>query len=353
MDLLERSVEIIVENQARSGAYVASPNFPTYHYSWFRDGAFCAYAMDLSGRHESAGRFHDWAARAVLEREALIRWAVAKVRRGQPLDGADVLHTRYELDGSNGTDTGWPNFQLDGFGTWLWGLDQHFRLSGRAPAADTLKAAGLVQEYLTALWNQPCYDCWEEFPSRIHPHTLAAIHAGLEAASRLTGANTLRVCAQIRAWIEREACYDGYFVKFNSSHTVDASLIGLAVPYGLFRPDDLRIKATIQRIETSLVRGGGVHRYPTDTYYGGGEWVLLAAWLGWYYAESGNRSRAEQLLAWVEAQSNRRGELPEQIPATLNDLNEYQPWVSQWGEIATPLLWSHAMYIILCSALQL
>ncbi|MFO7662332.1 MAG: glycoside hydrolase, partial [Chloroflexota bacterium] len=62
MTLWDRSIDIILENQSSSGAYLASPNFPTYHYSWFRDGAFIAYAMDIAGHHESAARFHEWAA---------------------------------------------------------------------------------------------------------------------------------------------------------------------------------------------------------------------------------------------------------------------------------------------------
>ena len=53
-----------------------------------------------------------------------------------------------------------------------------------------------VCDYLAALWQLPCYDCWEEFPDRVHPHTLAAIYAGLggavlvavAGAGRLTGA---------------------------------------------------------------------------------------------------------------------------------------------------------------------
>ena len=46
MDLYHRSIDIIKENQAASGAYVASPSFPTYHYCWLRDGSYIAYAMD-------------------------------------------------------------------------------------------------------------------------------------------------------------------------------------------------------------------------------------------------------------------------------------------------------------------
>jgi len=46
------------------------------------------------------------------------------------------------------------------------------------------------------------------------------------------------------------------------------------------------------KIEADLRQGGGVHRYATDTYYGGGEWVLLTAWLGWYYTKIGANEKA-------------------------------------------------------------
>jgi GH15 family glucan-1,4-alpha-glucosidase len=109
--------------------------------------------------------------------------------------------------------------------------------------------------------------------------------------------------------------------------------------------------ATVERIVVDLCRGGGAHRYAADTYYGGGEWILLTAWLGWHYAERGERERAEALLGWVESQAGTDGTLPEQVPVHLNDPVFYAPWRKQWGEIADPLLWSHAKYIILRHAL--
>lgn len=346
MDLFTRSIAVILEHQSPGGAYVACPNFPTYHYCWFRDGSFTAYAMDLAGRPESAACFHDWAAQAVNQREAVIHRAIARAAAGLPLEGSDILHTRYRLDGEEGSTQEWPNFQLDGFGTWLWALEQHLARRKQPPAAGWIRAAGLVADYLQALWRQPCYDCWEEFPDKVHPHTLAAIYAGLGACSRLDGCDRSAVQAEIRDFLLGQAVYDGHFVKFTGSYTVDASLLGLAVPYGVVPPDDPRMLETVRRIESSL-RRGGVHRYPTDTYYGGGEWVLLAAWLGWYYVELGEKARAGELLAWVEAQAAVNGDLPEQAPASLIDANMYKPWVDLWGPIASPLLWSHAQYIIL------
>ncbi len=370
-DLYRRSIEIILANQHPSGAYVASPNFPTYRYCWFRDGSFTAYAMDLAGEHESAARFHAWAARAVNQRAAVIRRGLEKAARGLPLDDTDVLHTRLTLEGADGTQEKWGNFQLDGFGTWLWALEQHQRLCGDPLPAEWLAAAGLTAAYLAALWDRPCYDCWEEHPDLVHPHTLAAIYGGLAAYEKLNldlewpkaipNPNKFSPTLDaIRAYIDSHFTLDGHFVKFSGKPTVDASLLGLAVPYGVVAPGDPRMLATVAEIERTLLHGG-VHRYPTDTYYGGGAWLLLTAWLGWYYSQLDAQSAGDgrpprprptgpELLAWIEQQAAPDGSLPEQVPAALNDPAFYPSWVKQWGPIATPLLWSHAKYIILKKA---
>jgi GH15 family glucan-1,4-alpha-glucosidase len=344
--LVRRSIEIIQGNQSPSGAYVASPNFPTYGYCWFRDGSFIAYAMDLAGQRESSARFHAWAADAVNARADLARRAVVKARRGESLTGADVLHTRYTLDGHDATAEVWPNFQLDGFGTWLWALGEHVRLSGQALPPDWLAAAQLVADYLAALWTRPCYDCWEEFPDQVHTHTLAAIFGGLEAFGRLAGVDQSATLAPLRQFIFDQARVDGHWVKYAGSQAVDASLLGLATPYRVVRPGDPMMRATVARIEADLARDGGLHRYASDTYYGGGEWVLLTAWLAWYYAELGEAAKAQAALRWVEAQADNDGQLPEQVPINLLDPSCLAPWRKRWGEIANPLLWSHAQYLI-------
>ena len=345
-DLVQRSIDVILSNQDPSGAYVASPNFPTYHYCWFRDGSFIAYAMDLSGHARSSERFHAWAAAAINARADLVRRAVQKARRGEPLTGVDVLHTRYTLDGQEATGEVWPNFQLDGFGTWLWALSEHARLHGGTLPSECLQAAGLVADYLTALWAQPCYDCWEEFPDKVHTHTLAAIYGGLSAYSRLTDTNLPPTLAAIRRFIFNQLRSDGRFVKYAGSTAVDASLLGLATPYRVVEPGDSVMRATVVQIEADIERGGGLHRYAADTYYGGGEWVLLTAWLAWHHAELGEATEAKAALSWVEAQADEQGRLPEQVPANLNDPTYLRPWQVRWGPIANPLLWSHAQYLI-------
>lgn len=128
-DLFSRSIEIIKANQAAGGAYMASPNFEQYHYCWFRDGAYIAYALDLAGEHDSPARFYDWAAGNIAGRASQVGRAVATAAQGQVPAPDDILHTRYTMDGAVSSDD-WPNFQLDGFGTLLWGMSRHLDLMG-------------------------------------------------------------------------------------------------------------------------------------------------------------------------------------------------------------------------------
>lgn len=356
-DLYQRSIDIILENQSPNGAYIASPNFPTYHYCWFRDGSFIAYAMDLAGQHESAQRFHQWVADRVNERKELVRTGLAKARAGEKLTESEILHTRYRLDGTDGEPGNWPNFQLDGFGTWLWALNEHRKLNTEQQIPQTmLDAAELVADYLSELWSIPCYDCWEEFPDRVHPHTLSAIYGGLKAHGELTGMSHSLVTDAIQRELLSGAETFGHFVKFIESPAVDASLLGLSVPYGVVPVDDPIMIKTVEYIEASILHDGGVHRYTEDSYFGGGAWILLTAWLGWYYTDlAGKRPDLGQSLQpkihacqhWIESHAENDQNLPEQIPVNLNNSSFYPTWVERWGEIASPLLWSHANYIIL------
>ena len=113
-------------------------------------------------------------------------------------------------------------------------------------------------------------------------------------------------------------------------------------------------------IEKTLLHAGGLHRYAADSYYGGGAWVLLSAWLGWYYAEltrvrpalaPGLSAKTDELRRWIESHANPAGELPEQVAQHLNEPSYYGMWVERWGPIASPLLWSHANYIIMMRAI--
>jgi GH15 family glucan-1,4-alpha-glucosidase len=352
MDLLNRSMEIILANQDESGAYIACPNFAVYRYCWFRDASYVAYAMDLVGQSASAARYHEWTVHTILDHGAAVRRGLQKLQTGQPLEPGEYIHTRYHLDGSVETDGEWPNFQLDGIGTWLWSLAEHLHVTGKRLSAEQREAVELCIDYLAALWNRPCFDCWEERPDRLHTYTLSALYRGLGCFAE-SHPRVRDVLSQIETAVRTRAVCDHHFIKdLDGANEVDGNLIGVAVPNGLVTPGDPIMRATIARIESDLRReGGGVHRYVGDTYYGGGEWILLTAWLGWYYAQVGEVERARHLLECVERQADRQGGLPEQVAVNLNQPMYLDEWKQRWGESAHPLLWSHAAYIILRCAI--
>ena len=48
----------------------------------------------------------------------------------------------------------------------------------------------------------------------------------------------------------------------------------------------------------------------------------------------------------MRAQACPSGDLPEQVSGFAQQREMIEPWLRRWGPIATPLLWSHAMYLI-------
>lgn len=349
-DLYRHSISVIRRNQAPSGAYLASPAFSQYGYCWLRDGSFTAYAMDRAQQHDSSAAFFRWV-HSTLQRHA------TKAERclslpPEELQPDDYLHTRYTVEGEE-VATNWWNFQLDGYGTWLWALQEHVQRTGdTALAAQVYPSAELSTRYLAALWQRPNYDWWEEHGDKVNVATLAAVYGGLKAAAELYGGLPGSEAADdVRRFVLARCVGNGRLVKYLGTEAVDASLLAAATPFRLLEPDDPIMQTTAAQIVQDLDCDGGVHRYLLDTYYGGGEWTLLSAWLGWYLAERGQREEAVRYLAWVEAQADAAGDLPEQVTAHLLFPDCYAEWEARWGPIAKPLVWSHAMYVILACEL--
>lgn len=278
-ELRDRSVEIILAGQSPAGGYVAAPTFPPYAFSWLRDGSFIADAMSRVGEVESTEAFFDWAARIV--------------------DSGLGFEARYTLEGLR--DPGeWPHLQHDGWGLWLWAIRTHCARHARPHRWQD--AAARTARHLEGVREQPCVDWWEE-RTGVHAATLACIAAGLDDDLDLSAAE------------ER----------------LDASL--LVLPFLGF---------SAVEVSPLVSLGGGVHRHLEDTFYGGGEWLLLTAMLG--LAELG---RARECLDWIAAHAAPDGALPEQAQDHLLAPAMFEPWVEKWGLPPSPLLWAHAMFLTL------
>lgn len=354
VDLKQVSIQVIKANQMPSGAYLASPTFSQYGYSWLRDGMWIAHSMDIVDEHTSAEAFHRWTARTVLRYKPQVDALLEKLSQSTPIDDRDLLPTRFTADSELGQEE-WPNFQLDGYGAWLWGAVQHCQQHNPALWPELHPAVEVLICYLDALWQSPNYDCWEEFRDQVHIATLAALYGGLSAVQKHDAALVpLDLPERIRNFVlQHGIASDGHLMKFIGNAEVDASLLWAAVPFDLVAVHDPRFLKTLQKIERDLCGpGGGVYRYRKDTYFGGGQWLLLTCWLAWVYVKLERKGEARNLLAWVEAQMQPNGHLPEQVEHHALDATHYQPWVDRWGTSACPLLWSHAMYLIAATELE-
>ena len=88
------SVRVLLDGQAPSGAYIASPSFSQYGFGWLRDGSYCALAMDAVGQGDSARAFHEWVAGVIRHEHASIRDLVARLERGEGPTPEQMLPTR-------------------------------------------------------------------------------------------------------------------------------------------------------------------------------------------------------------------------------------------------------------------
>ena len=351
--LAAASIRSMLDHQVSSGAFIAAREFPPYHYSWLRDGSFIAFALDLAGEREAAERFHRWVATAIARIAPTVREATERRLMGQENVASEMPPARFALDATVTSDD-WPNFQIDGYGTWLWSLSHHIGCWDAGPLAGELaESVELAGRYLEAVGQDPCFDCWEESGTDVHTSTLACVYGGLAAAAVLTGSTHAgRKAEEVADNIASRASNGGTFAKSSAHAGVDASLLWLAVPFGAVEVQDPVMAATASAIEEGLVLDGGIRRYKEDTYYGGGAWPLLTAWLGWYRASQGDLDAARRCACEVERRYDSAGRLPEQVGGETRDPTNYLLWVGRWGEPAADLTWSHAMYFVLWDQLN-
>lgn len=354
--LATSSLATIQSLQHESGAYPASPTFSAYRgYSWFRDGAFIADGVSAAGGIDSAGRFFDWCGRILVARRAQVETIVVAAAAGTPVADAQMLATRFTLEGEAGDDDWW-DFQLDGYGTWLWAAVAHGERHG-IPLERWREGFELSVDYLLSSWQRPCFDWWEENADRVHVSTLGCIAAGLAAVAGTGMLDAARTAAaasaadQIRSLIRSSGTADGHLVKWLGATEVDASLLALLSPMAVFPPTEPLGAQTRDVVERRLCVDGGVHRYLADTFYGGGQWPLLSCMLGLAHAAAGDRDRALAQLRWAASTALADGSMPEQVDTHLLAPHMRAEWVERWGTVATPLLWTHAMYLRLAAEL--
>lgn len=363
--LARRSHAVITSCQDPGGAYPASPTFSAYRgYAWLRDGAFIGDGVSRFGDVPSVNRFHDWVTGVLEPRADHVRQLVEQARAGLAIGFDEMLPTRYRLTGQTGSDPWW-NFQTDGYGAWLWSVVTHAHRHGQ-DLERWRPGIEVAVDYLTTFWDRPCYDWWEEHVEHRHVSTLAAIHGGLTCAADSgvldpqRQATARQAAAAARHLVLSEGTTRGpqgsqatHLSKWLGSDAVDGSLPAAIVPFGLLPPDSALARATLEAVQRDLDAEGGVHRFRADVFYGGGQWPLLSCLLGWNLAALDEHDAALRYLAWAGEHADTNDDLPEQVPDHLLHPDSRPEWIKRWGTVATPLLWSHGMYLILADELGL
>lgn len=121
-----------------------------------------------------------------------------------------------------------------------------------------------------------------------------------------------------------------------SDSTVDTSILGLSIPFGVFSASDPRMRATAEAIAEQLISPvGGICRYRGDQYCGGNPWILCTLWLALQYMDSGQEEEGYRLYNWALKHRTSLDLFAEQI----DRVTDKPCWV-------VPLGWSHAMFLL-------
>ncbi len=373
-ELYNRSLLILRTQIDHEGGIVAANdsdaiqfNKDTYSYVWPRDGALVANALDLAGYPVPSQNFFQFIGRLITK------------------DG--YLMHKYNPDGSLASS--WHPWVKDGkeqlpiqedeTALAIWSLWNHFVIYRDIEFIKPLyrpfvkRAAGFLCTYRdkeTGL-PLPSYDLWEE-ERGVHAFTIGAVFGGLTAAALFCSifgeeekAEHYRtVAAEVRDACSRYLWQDegGFFLRglhVEDSKTVfrdktaDSSAWGLFA-FGLYSPEDPRVKKTMERIRRRLwvdTPVGGLARYEDDGYYRvshdvpGNPWFICTLWYADYLIETAKDDsqlkEAVELLEWVVKHARPSGVLAEQVhPFTGEPLS------------VSPLTWSHSTFVATCQRLM-
>ncbi len=359
LSLFRKSQLIIRIHMNNRGALMASSDSDIlknskdgYYYVWPRDAAIATYALITSLHFSAARKFFDFALSTISN------------------DG--YFYHKYLPDG-NIASSWMPRImndkpilpiQEDETSLVIWSLWQYYVQSLDIeyffPLYENLikRAANFLMSFVGSDGLPlPSYDLWEE-RFGVHSYTVAATYAALKAASSFAktfrendlsdkyseAADRMARSFEERFYSDEKGYYARSIINGSPDYTVDSQNMALFL-FGMKDPNDPRIKSNMNIIMQKLwVKGtGGLARYENDMYQRvkedrevpGNPWIITTLWATRYFAMIGNRDVAISLLKWVIEHSQHSGVLPEQI-------NPYDGTPLS----VSPLVWSHAEYII-------
>ena len=330
----------------------------TYSYVWPRDGAMASLAFTSAGFTDVSTKFFDFCNKVIGE------------------DG--FFRHKYLPDGSLGST--WHALvdasgkmqlpiQEDETASVLYALWKCYEETGNIEFVTkvydrlVVKAADFMMNFRDPDTHlpKPTFDEWEEKVG-VFTSTTAGVCAALDSASKFakvfydrTRQDTLTKAVEETKEAMIKYLYDplqqrfikGILANGEKDLTIDSS-VSTVFAYGVLDATDFRVKNTMESLERNLwvkTDVGGFSRYSNDQYRRvsqetpGNPWIIaslrLARWRIAKAASTPELSPALELLKWTAKYALPSGALAEQL-----NPNTGEP-VS-----ATPLLWSHAEFVL-------
>jgi GH15 family glucan-1,4-alpha-glucosidase len=326
-----------------------------YRYCWLRDATFTLYSLMAAGYQDEARAWRDWLLRAAAGDPAQLQimYGPAGERRLTEL----VLDWLPGYEGSAPVRIGNAavrQLQLDVYGEVMDTLHQARRIGIEDDEFSWALQRNLL-EYLETGWNQPDEGIWEvRGPRRHFTHSKVMAWVAVDRAVKDIEAYGLQGDVErwkrLRETIHEEVCKKGYdaqrrsFVQYYGGQELDASLLMIPL-VGFLPPTDERVRATVEAIERELCYDGFVLRYQTSASrqvdgLPPGEGVFLACtfWLADNYWLLGRHDEARRLFERLLAVCNDVGLLSEQYdPHTRRFLGNFPQAFSHVSLINTAL----------------
>ncbi|MCC7425008.1 MAG: glycoside hydrolase family 15 protein [Planctomycetaceae bacterium] len=347
---------------ATTGGVVAAPTMSLpeqiggvrnwdYRYCWLRDATFTLFALMHSGYVAEACAWREWLIRAVAGKpsELQLMYGIAGERRLTELELGWL--SGYENSTPVRIGNGaWKQHQLDVYGEVMDAMHVAMK-SGLDPSENAWRVQKAMMDFLESDWQEPDDGIWEvRGPRRQFTHSKVmawvAADRAVKTVEQLGFDGPVERWRRLRGTIHEEVCRRAYDARQNSfvqsfdSDRLDASLLMMPL-VGFLKPDDPRIKGTVEAIERGLTRDGFVERYSPDPDvdglpHGEGTFLICSFWLADNLALQGRYDDAKNLFERLLALRNDVGLLSEEYdPETRRLLGNFPQAFSHIGLINT------------------
>jgi alpha,alpha-trehalase len=279
-----------------------------YRFSWIRDSTFSLWALHTLGFDHEARDFMRFIVEVCKDRPDLqIMYGIGHEREleEKTLDHLSGYGGAKPVRIGNGA---YDQRQNDVWGSLLDSIYLHEKaLRGRGTPTDRELIRYQVKAAIEA-WPHPDQGIWE---SRGKPqHYVSSklmIWVAVDRGSRLARnagfdelADRWRAKAdEFKAEILERGVRDGVFRQHYDTDALDASLLLIPL-YRFLRPDDPRVRDTVNAIAENLAEHGLVRRYKVEETDDGlqgreGTFLICSFWLVSALSEIGERRRAREL----------------------------------------------------------